>query len=113
MYLGELILRLALVSTSPQPFLAAGLLIALAAIQILRAIREEHIISGYPEYAHPGAFPVDPGSMVMEIRSLYLFSYFIAVALFDGLASTVEFGVLPLVAESRAIAGCWPGKGYP
>jgi protein-S-isoprenylcysteine O-methyltransferase Ste14 len=51
MYLGELVLRLTLVTTSSQPFLAAGFFIALAAIQVLRAVREERIIAGYPEYA--------------------------------------------------------------
>lgn len=61
MYLGELVLRLALVSTSPQPFLAAGLFIALAAIQVLRAIREEHIIFGYLGYAHQVRFRLIPG----------------------------------------------------
>ena len=61
MYLGELVLRLALVSTSPQPFLAAGLFLALTAIQVLRAIREEHIISGYPAYALQVRFRLIPG----------------------------------------------------
>lgn len=61
MYLGELVLRLALVLTSPQPPLAAGLFIALAAIQVFRSIWEEHIISGYPEYAHQVRFRLIPG----------------------------------------------------
>lgn len=61
MYLGELVLRLALVSTSPQPFLAAGLFLTLAAIQVLRSIREEHIISGYPAYARQVRFRLIPG----------------------------------------------------
>lgn len=61
MYLGELVLRLALVSTSPQPIPAAGLFIVLAAIQVLRAIREEHIISGYPGYALQVRFRFVPG----------------------------------------------------
>ena len=51
MYLGELVLRLSLVSTAPQPVLAAGLFLVLAVIQVLRAMREERIIAGYPEYA--------------------------------------------------------------
>lgn len=51
MYLGELVLRLALVSVSPQIFLAAGLFALLVAIQVLRAMREERIIQGYPRYA--------------------------------------------------------------
>jgi protein-S-isoprenylcysteine O-methyltransferase Ste14 len=61
MYLGELVLRLALVSTSPQPLLAAGLFLALATIQVLRAIREEHIISDYPAYALQVRFRLIPG----------------------------------------------------
>ncbi|MEN4098921.1 MAG: isoprenylcysteine carboxylmethyltransferase family protein [Anaerolineaceae bacterium] len=61
MYLGELVLRLALVSTSPQPFLAAGLFMALAVIQVLRAIREEQILSGYPAYAQRVRFRLIPG----------------------------------------------------
>ena len=61
MYLGELVLRLALVSTSPQPYLAAGLFVALAAIQVLRAVREEPIIAGYPEYAVQVRFRLIPG----------------------------------------------------
>ncbi|MDI6694247.1 MAG: isoprenylcysteine carboxylmethyltransferase family protein [Anaerolineales bacterium] len=61
MYLGELVLRLALISMSPQPFLAAGLFIALAAIQVIRAVREENIISGYPVYAHHVRFRLIPG----------------------------------------------------
>jgi protein-S-isoprenylcysteine O-methyltransferase Ste14 len=51
MYLGELVLRLALVSVSPQLFLAAGLFALLAAIQVWRAMCEERIIQGYPRYA--------------------------------------------------------------
>lgn len=61
MYLGELVLRLALVSTSSQPFLAIGMFMALAAIQIFRAIREEDIISGYPAYACQVRFRLIPG----------------------------------------------------
>jgi protein-S-isoprenylcysteine O-methyltransferase Ste14 len=61
MYLGEMILRLALVYTSPQLLPAAGLFLALAAIQVLRAIREEHIILGYPAYAHQVRFRLIPG----------------------------------------------------
>jgi len=61
MYLGELVLRLALVSTSPQPFLAAGLFVALAAIQVLRAMREERIIADYPEYAVQVRYRLIPG----------------------------------------------------
>jgi protein-S-isoprenylcysteine O-methyltransferase Ste14 len=61
MYLGELVLRLALVSTSSQPFLAVGLFLALAAIQVMRAIREERIIAGYSEYAVQVRFRLIPG----------------------------------------------------
>jgi protein-S-isoprenylcysteine O-methyltransferase Ste14 len=61
MYLGELVLRLALVSTSPKPFLAAGLFIALAAIQVLRAVREEPIIADYPKYAAQVRYRLLPG----------------------------------------------------
>ncbi len=61
MYLGELVLRLALVTTSPQPFLAAGLFLALAAIQVMRAMREERIIAGYPEYAVQVHYRLIPG----------------------------------------------------
>ena len=41
MYLGELVLRAALVAASTQMVLSAGLLITLAVIQILRALREK------------------------------------------------------------------------
>ena len=61
MYLGELVLRLALVSTSLQPYLATGLFVTLATIQILRAVREELIIAGYPEYAGRVRFRLIPG----------------------------------------------------
>jgi len=61
MYLGELVLRLALVSTSSQPFLAVGMFMGLAAIQVIRAIREERIICGYPAYACQVHFRLIPG----------------------------------------------------
>jgi protein-S-isoprenylcysteine O-methyltransferase Ste14 len=61
MYLGELILRAALVATSPQPLIASGLLVILAAIQILRARREENIITGYAAYACQVHFRLIPG----------------------------------------------------
>jgi protein-S-isoprenylcysteine O-methyltransferase Ste14 len=51
MYLGELVLRLSLVSTAPQPVLAASLFLVLVIIQVIRAIREEQVIAGYPDYA--------------------------------------------------------------
>ncbi|MCL4559853.1 MAG: DUF1295 domain-containing protein [Chloroflexi bacterium] len=61
MYLGELVLRAALVAASTQMVLSAGLLIALAVIQILRALREERIISGYPAYASQVTYRLVPG----------------------------------------------------
>ena len=61
MYLGELVLRLALVSVSPQPILSAGLFVTLAAIQVLRARREERIIAGYPQYAVQVPYRLIPG----------------------------------------------------
>ncbi len=51
MYLGELVLRAALVASSPRPMLAGALLIVLMVIQVLRARREEHIITDYDIYA--------------------------------------------------------------
>lgn len=41
--------------------LSAGLLITLAVIQILRALREERIISGYPAYALQVPYRLVPG----------------------------------------------------
>lgn len=61
MYLGELVLRLALVATSPQPYTAAGLFLILCFIQMLRAVREERIIAGYPQYAGLVRFRLIPG----------------------------------------------------
>lgn len=61
MYLGELVLRAVLVAASPQPVIASGSLAALAAIQILRIRREEHIISGYSAYAGQVRFRLIPG----------------------------------------------------
>ena len=61
MYLGELVLRLALVSVSPQPILSAGLFVALAAIQVSRARREERIIAGYPQYTVQVPYRLIPG----------------------------------------------------
>jgi protein-S-isoprenylcysteine O-methyltransferase Ste14 len=61
MYLGELVLRAALVAASTQVLLAAGLLIILAVIQILRAIREEHFINGYDTYASQVPYRLVPG----------------------------------------------------
>ncbi len=61
MYLGELVLRAALVAASTQVLPAAGLLIILAFIQILRALREEHIITGYDAYASQVPYRLVPG----------------------------------------------------
>jgi len=61
MYLGELVLRAALVGAAPQPGIASGLLVALLAIQMLRARREERIIAGYAAYADRVPFRLLPG----------------------------------------------------
>ncbi len=60
MYLGELALRLALVAAEPT-ILAFGLVSALAAIQVLRALREERIIAGYAVYASQVPYRLVPG----------------------------------------------------
>jgi protein-S-isoprenylcysteine O-methyltransferase Ste14 len=61
MYLGELLLRAALVAASPQVLIATGLLITLAIIQIMRVLREERIISGYAIYAGQVPYRLLPG----------------------------------------------------
>lgn len=61
MYLGELILRAALLVTSPQPLLAVVLLVALVIIQIARAFREERIINAYNTYASRVRYRLIPG----------------------------------------------------
>jgi protein-S-isoprenylcysteine O-methyltransferase Ste14 len=61
MYLGELILRAALVVSSPQLVLAGTLLIALIVIQIIRALREERIINTYDAYASRVRYRLIPG----------------------------------------------------
>jgi protein-S-isoprenylcysteine O-methyltransferase Ste14 len=61
MYLGELVLRAALVTASTQVLPAAGLLIVLVVIQILRAVREEQIITGYDAYASRVPYHLVPG----------------------------------------------------
>ena len=61
MYLGELVLRMALVAASPQPLISIALWVVLVVIQILRAGREEHIISGYSAYARQVRFRLIPG----------------------------------------------------
>jgi protein-S-isoprenylcysteine O-methyltransferase Ste14 len=61
MYLGELILRTALVVTSPDPLLAGALLVTLVIIQIARALREERIIDTYSNYASRVRYRLIPG----------------------------------------------------
>ncbi|GAP09993.1 putative protein-S-isoprenylcysteine methyltransferase [Bellilinea caldifistulae] len=61
MYLGELILRAALVVSSPQLLLAATLLFALMIIQGARALREERIINAYNTYASQVRYRLIPG----------------------------------------------------
>lgn len=61
MYLGELVLRAALVISSPQPILAGSLLVVLLVIQILRARREECIIMDYAVYAEHVRYRLIPG----------------------------------------------------
>jgi protein-S-isoprenylcysteine O-methyltransferase Ste14 len=61
MYLGELILRAALVVSSPQPLLAAALLVVLVMIQVIRALREECIINAYGAYASRVRYRLIPG----------------------------------------------------
>ncbi|PWB50522.1 MAG: hypothetical protein C3F13_16350 [Anaerolineales bacterium] len=61
MYLGELVLRGALVASSTQTFISASLLISLAGIQIVRALREERIITGYDAYARQVPYRLLPG----------------------------------------------------
>jgi len=56
-----LILRAAMVAASTQMVLSAGLLITLAVIQILRALREERIIFGYAAYAIQVPYRLVPG----------------------------------------------------
>ena len=61
MYLGELVLRAALVAGSSPVLISIGLLITLAVIQILRALREERMISGYAAYASRVIYRLVPG----------------------------------------------------
>jgi len=61
MYLGELVLRAALVASSPQPMVAGVLLVVLVVIKILRALREERIITGYELYASQVRYRLIPG----------------------------------------------------
>ena len=61
MYLGELILRAALVISSPQPLLATALLVVLVIIQVIRLLREERIINAYGTYASQVRYRLIPG----------------------------------------------------
>ena len=61
MYLGELILRAALVCAAPLTWSGAGLLLLLAGLQIARALREERHIAGYPAYASRVRYRLLPG----------------------------------------------------
>ena len=61
MYLGELLLRGALVMASADRWPALFLGLALALIQVLRIQREEKIIRGYPLYAAQVRFRLLPG----------------------------------------------------
>ena len=61
MYLGELLLRGALVATAPNLVIALLLTVCLAFIQVLRIQREEGIIHGYSLYAAQVRFRLLPG----------------------------------------------------
>lgn len=61
MYLGELLLRGALVASAPDLLPAVLLGLALAFIQVLRIRREEGLIRGYPSYASQVRFRLIPG----------------------------------------------------
>lgn len=61
MYLGELILRAALVSAAPLTWSSAGLLFLLCGLQIARALREERCIDGYAVYARRVRYRLLPG----------------------------------------------------
>jgi len=61
MYLGELVLRAALIASSPKPLIGLPMLVVFTAIQILRARREEGIISGYANYASQVRYRLLPG----------------------------------------------------
>ncbi len=61
MYLGELALRVALVGTSSHVLISFVLLFALVEVQVVRALREEYIISGYVAYASQVHYRLLPG----------------------------------------------------
>ena len=61
MYLGELVLRAALVTASAQILIGWVMLAALCTIQIIRAVREEQVISGYAAYVDQVPYRLVPG----------------------------------------------------
>ncbi len=61
MYLGEIVFRIVLVSSSPDVALAGLLTVALICIQILRILREERSIEGYSLYARIVPWRLVPG----------------------------------------------------
>jgi protein-S-isoprenylcysteine O-methyltransferase Ste14 len=61
MYLGELLIRGALVVNAPQPALASLALAILITLQIARSLREERIIAGYSVYSRQVRFRLFPG----------------------------------------------------
>ncbi len=61
MYLGELLLRGALVASAPNLAIALLLAVCLAMIQVLRIFREERMIRGYPLYAAQVRYHLLPG----------------------------------------------------
>lgn len=61
MYLGELLIRGALVLNAPQPALASLALAALIFLQVARLLHEERIIAGYSLYSGQVRFRLIPG----------------------------------------------------
>jgi protein-S-isoprenylcysteine O-methyltransferase Ste14 len=61
MYLGELVIRGALIATAPELIRALLLLLTLAGIQALRILREERILTSYDNYAARVRFRLLPG----------------------------------------------------
>lgn len=62
MYLGELLLRLALLASVDAPVAEKALLLAaMTGIQIIRSLREERVISGYQNYSHKVRWRLLPG----------------------------------------------------
>jgi protein-S-isoprenylcysteine O-methyltransferase Ste14 len=61
MYLGELILRSAILLASPELLSAVALVLVLGGIQVMRARREERILAGYAAYASQVRYSLIPG----------------------------------------------------